>query len=127
MTRSRAEELIRKPDEPPRPTFKDLFFDLVFVLAFTGITDLLIADATVHRRTFFGGVGQTLLLLLALLMVWFVTVWVTDLYSTRAPVVQLTVAGATLGGLLMAIELPGAFDSRGLAFAGAYVTIHVGR
>lgn len=127
MTRSRGEELLRKPDEPPRATFKDLFFDLVFVLAFTGIVDLLIADATAHRRAFFSGVGQTLLLLLALLMVWFVTVWVTDLYSTRRTKIQLVVAGATFGGLLMAIELPQAFGNRGLAFAGAYVAIHVGR
>ncbi len=127
MTTSRAEDLLRKPDEPPRATFKDLFFDLVFVLAFTGIADLLVADATVHRRTFFSGAGQTLLLLLALLMVWFVTVWVTDLYSTRQAPIQLVVAGATFGGLLMAIETPQAFGNRGLAFAGAYVAIHVGR
>jgi low temperature requirement protein LtrA len=99
----------------------------VFVLAFTGITDLLIAAATVHRRTFFSGAGQTLLLLLALLMVWFVTVWITELYNTRRPEIQLVVTGATFGALLMAIELPQAFGNRGLAFAGAYVAIHIGR
>jgi low temperature requirement protein LtrA len=127
MTRSRAEELIRQPDQPPRATFKDLFFDLVFVVGFTGVTGLLVADATVHRRTFFSGAGQTLLLILALLMVWFVTVWITELYNTRRPEVQVVVSGATFGGLLMAIELPQAFGNRGLAFAGAYVAIHLGR
>src|SRR5690242_18078030 len=115
MARSRAEELLRDPSDPARATFKDLFFDLVFVLGFTAIVDMLIADATDHRRTFFRGVGQTLLLVLALLMVWFVTAWVTDLYNTRRSEIQFVVAGATFGGLLMAIELPEAFGNQGLA------------
>lgn len=127
MAGSRAGELLREPDQAPRATFKDLFFDLVFVLAFTGTVNLLIADATVHRRTFLSAAGKTLLLLLALLMVWFVTAWITDLYNTRRREIELVVAGATFGSLLMAIELPQAFGGRALFFAAAYAAIHIGR
>src|SRR5262249_33898472 len=103
MRRNRAAELLRKPEQPPRASFKELFFDLVFVFAFTGITERLIANATVHRRTFFTEAGKTLLLLLALLMVWFITAWVTDLYDPQRPRVELVVAAAMFGGLLMTI------------------------
>jgi low temperature requirement protein LtrA len=127
MTRSRAHELLRKPEQPPRATFKELFFDLVFVFAFTQITERLIANVTVHRRTLLSAVGEPLLALLALLMVWFITAWVTDLYDPQRPRVQLVIAGGMIGGLLMAVELPQAFGNWGLAFAGAYVAIHIGR
>jgi low temperature requirement protein LtrA len=111
----------------PRATFKELFFDLVFVFAFTGITRLLIADVTSFRRMFLTEAGETLLMLLALLMVWFITTWVTDLYNLQQPRIQLVVAGAMFGGLIMAVALPRAFGDRGLAFAGAYVAVHIGR
>ena len=127
MTTRRAVALLRKPEQPPRATFKELFFDLVFVFAFTGVSQQFVADVTVHRRTFVTDVGETLLVLLALLMVWFITAWVTDLYDLQRPEVQLVVAWALFGGLIMAVVLPRAFGSRGLAFAGAYVAIHIGR
>jgi low temperature requirement protein LtrA len=127
MTTRTAAALLRKPDQPPRATFKELFFDLVFVFAFTGVSEKLIADVTLHRRTFVVDVGETLLVLLAVLMVWFITAWVTDLYDLQRPVVQIVVAWALFGGLVMAVEVPRAFGNRSLAFAGAYVAVHIGR
>jgi low temperature requirement protein LtrA len=127
MTRSRAEELLRKPEQPQRATFLELFFDLVFVFAFTRVAERLISDLTSHRRTFFSEAGKTLLLVLALLLVWFATAWITDLYNAKRPEIQLVVVGSMFGGLLMAVALPQAFGNRGLAFASAYVAIHIGR
>jgi low temperature requirement protein LtrA len=98
MTGSRASKVLRKPEQPPRATFKELFFDLVFVFGFTRITARLMSDVTVYRRTSLTQVGETLLVLLALLMVWFITAWVTDLYDPDRPEVQLVVAGAMFGG-----------------------------
>ncbi|MDZ5441673.1 low temperature requirement protein A [Micromonospora sp. 4G57] len=42
MTTSRVAELLRKPGDPQRATFLELFFDLVFVLAFTQLSHGLI-------------------------------------------------------------------------------------
>jgi low temperature requirement protein LtrA len=104
-----------------------LFFDLVFVFAFTRVSQQLLAALTSHRRALLTDAGETLLLLLALLMVWFATAWITDLYDSRRPEVQLVVAGSMFGSLLMAVALPRAFGSGGLAFAAAYFAIHIGR
>jgi len=127
MTGSRAGELLRKPEQPPRATFLELFFDLVFVFAFIRVSEQLLANVTSQRQTFLTAVGEPLLLLLALLMIWFATTWVTDLYDPRRQDVGLVLAGTMFGTLLMAVALPKAFGDRALPFAGAYVAIHVGR
>jgi low temperature requirement protein LtrA len=127
MLMTNATELLRKPEQRPRATLLELFFDLIFVFAFTRVTQRLAGDVTVNRWTFVTGIGKTLVLLLALLMVWFVTVWVADLYDLYRPRIQLVIAGTVLGALAMALTLPSAFDKHGLTFAGAYVAIHIGR
>jgi low temperature requirement protein LtrA len=127
MMRSRAGELLRKPGQPPRATFLELFFDLVFVFAFSRVSQGLVSDLASNRRSALTAAGETLVLLLAFLMVWFATAWVTDLYDPKKPEIQLVVAGAMLGSLLMGVAVPYAFGGGGLAFAGAYVVIHIGR
>jgi low temperature requirement protein LtrA len=124
---SSAARLLRKPEQPERATFLDLFFDLVFVLALTRVSLRLFDDVTAQRRMVVTEAGQTLLLLLALLMVWFAMAWITDLYDPRAPAIQLLVIAAMFGVLVMAVALPDAFDTRALAFACAYVAIHLVR
>jgi low temperature requirement protein LtrA len=123
MTRSSGEHLLRRPDEPSEPTLLELLFDLVFVFAFGRISDLLVAGLNSSGRTI-DEFGKALLLLLALLMVWFATAWVTDLYDPHRPEIQFVIAGAMFGIMLMALALPRAFGSLGLAFAVAYVAIH---
>jgi low temperature requirement protein LtrA len=127
MMRSRAGELVRKPGQPARVGFLELFFDLVFVFAFIRVSDQLLATLMSHRQAFFTDAGKTLLLLLALLMVWYATAWITDLYDSERPEIQLVVTGSMFGSLLMAIALPRAFGSGGLVFATTYVAIHIGR
>jgi low temperature requirement protein LtrA len=127
MARSRAGELLRKPEQPARAGFLELFFDLVFVFAFTRVSQQVLVALTSHRQVLLTDAGKALLLLLAFLMVWFATAWITDLYDSRRLEIQLVVAGSMFGSLLMAVALPGAFGSGGLAFAIAYVAIHIGR
>ena len=124
---SSVDELIRKPEQQPRVTLLELFFDLVFVFAFTRVTDRLVKDITDHQRTFLLEIGETLQVLLALLVVWFVTAWVTNLYDQQRPEIQLVIAGTIFGALGMAITLPQAFSKHGLTFASEYVAIHIGR
>ncbi|MDQ7908114.1 low temperature requirement protein A [Phytohabitans sp. ZYX-F-186] len=125
MAASKAETLLRKPGQPPGVSYLELFFDLVFVFALTQLSQWLLEDIT--SRWQIVKAAQALLLLLALLMLWFVVAWVTDVYDPQQPEVQLVVAGAMFGILVMAVALPEAFGSRGLVFAGAYVAIHLGR
>jgi low temperature requirement protein LtrA len=102
-------------------TFVELFFDLVFVFAITQVSHGLIEHFSA------GGALQALVLLLAVWWVWVYTSWVTNwLDPERLPVrvLLLVLMGV---GLLLSASMPRAFESRGLAFAGAYVAMQVGR
>lgn len=127
MGTSQPRTPLRKPGQPQQATFLELFFDLVFVFALTRVSQRLAEDLTTQRQIVFTEAGQTLLLLLALLMVWFTTAWVTDLFDPDRPEIQLLVFATMLGSLVMAVATPEAFGTRALAFAGAYVAIHVSR
>jgi low temperature requirement protein LtrA len=111
----------RRGHEDSRVTFLELFFDLVFVFAVTQLSHLLLAHLSLS------GVIQTTLLLMAVWWVWIFTSWVTNwLNPDRAPV-RLMLIVLMLAGLVLSTSLPEAFESRGLAFAGAYVFMQVGR
>jgi low temperature requirement protein LtrA len=99
----------------------ELFFDLVFVFAVTQLSHMLLAHLTL------AGVGQTAMLLLAVWWVWIYTSWVTNWLDPERVPVRLCLFGLMLAGLLMSVSLPHAFGERGLLFACAYVSMHVGR
>lgn len=121
---TRAAELLRKPGQPQRPSLLELFFDLVFIFALNRVSHRLVEDLT-GRQTVLVEAGETLLLLLAFIVLWFVTAWVTDIYDPQRPQLQLLVYAAMLGALIMAVAVPRAFGDRSLAFAGAYVAVHI--
>lgn len=127
MATSGAANLLRKPGQPQRATFLELFFDLVYIFALTRVTQRLVEDFTTERRIVLPEAGQTLLLLLALWLVWALTASVTDLYDPQRPAIQLLVVVTMFGSLVMAVALPQAFGGRGLVFASAYIAIHIGR
>jgi low temperature requirement protein LtrA len=111
----------RRGHEDSRVTFVELFFDLVFVFAVTQLSHLLLAHLSLP------GAIQTTLLLMAVWWVWVFTSWVTNwLNPDRAPV-RLMLFILMLAGLVLSTSLPEAFESRGLAFAAAYVFMQVGR
>ncbi|MET8232763.1 low temperature requirement protein A [Micromonospora sp. NPDC005298] len=123
---TRAVALLRRPGQPQRPSLLELFFDLVFVFALNRVSHRLVEDLT-ERRAVVAEVGETLLLLLAFMVLWFVTAWVTDLYDPQRLRLQLLVYAAMLGAMMMAVAVPHAFGDRALAFAGAYVAVHIVR
>jgi low temperature requirement protein LtrA len=127
MAMGGAAQLLRKPGQPERATFLELFFDLVFIFALTRVSHRLVEDITTERRIVLTEAGQTLLVLLALWMVWSATALITDLYDPEQPQIQLLIVATMSGSLVMAIAVPEAFGEHALAFAGAYVAIHVGR
>jgi low temperature requirement protein LtrA len=113
--------LLRSESEGGRVTYMELFFDLVYVLAVTQLTQLLL------QRLSIGGALQTLLLLLALWWAWIDTAWVTNWFAPDRTGVRLMLVALMLLSLIMAATLPEAFDGRGLAFASAYAAGQIGR
>jgi low temperature requirement protein LtrA len=104
-----------------RATTLELFYDLVFVFAITQISHLLLEHLT------WEGVGQSVVVLLAVWWSWNYTTWVTNELDPESNVVRLLLIGLMLGSLVMAVAIPDAFGDRALLFAGAYVAIQVGR
>jgi low temperature requirement protein LtrA len=111
----------RRRGEEQRATTLELFYDLVFVFAITQISHLLL------ERLSWAGVGQSLVVLLAVWWSWNYTTWVTNELDPESIVVRLLLLGLMLASLVMAIAIPDAFGDRALLFAGAYVAIQVGR
>jgi low temperature requirement protein LtrA len=104
-----------------RVTSMELFFDLVYVLAVTQLSHLLVGHLTVR------GAAQMALLLVAVWIAWVYNAWFTNWFDPDRRLVRLVLLGVMLASLLMSATLPAAFGDRGLVFAGAYVAMQVGR
>jgi low temperature requirement protein LtrA len=104
-----------------RVTSVELFFDLVYVLAVTQLSHLLLEHLDAR------GAAQTALLLVAVWIAWVYNAWFTNWFDPDRRPVRLMLLGAMLASLLMSASLPESFGERGLLFAGAYVAMQVGR
>ena len=109
------------PDREARVTNAELFFDLVFVFAVTQLSHTLL-----HHFTPLGAV-QVTLLFLAVWWVWVYTTWVTNWLDPEQTPVRILLFLLMLGGLVLSMSIPKAFEERGLWFAGAYATMQIGR
>lgn len=121
MATDRAARLLRTREDPQRASYMELFFDLAFIFALAELT------RAVRDDTSAGGTLRTLLLLAAIWWVWTVTAWSSDWFSPDSPFVRGLLAWVMFGGLLMAAAIPHAFGRYAIVFAGAYVTLHIGR
>jgi len=104
-----------------RVTFLELFFDLVFVLVITQLSQLLLTDLTPK------GAAEMLFLLVAIWVAWVYTTWWTNTFDTDAVPVRLVVLVMMLAGVMMALAIPQAWGDRALLFALAYVGLHIVR
>jgi low temperature requirement protein LtrA len=111
----------RAHDKAARVTSVELFFDLVFVFAITQLSHALLHHLTVR------GAAETLLLLLAVWWVWIYTSWATNWLNPDRTLVRLLLFLLMLGGLVLSASIPKAFEDRGLWFAGAYISMQIGR
>jgi low temperature requirement protein LtrA len=112
---------VRGGHETSRVTYVELFFDLVFVFAVTQLSHALLEHLSL------GGLLQTTLLFLAVWWVWIYTSWATNWLDPDKVPVRLMLFVLMLAGLVLSTSIPKAFETRGLAFAGAYVVMQVGR
>lgn len=92
----------------------ELFFDLVFVLAITQCTALMIEHPT------WEGVAQGLLVLGVVWWTWVGYSWLTSVVDPEDDKVRLTIFVAMAAVLVLALCVPKAFGSLGLTFAVAY-------
>ncbi|MCO1596962.1 low temperature requirement protein A [Micromonospora sp. RHAY321] len=127
MTASGDRGLLRSAASPERATFLELFLDLVFVFALTRISARLIADFTGGQRGVPAGIGQALLLFLALWALWSLTVWSTSWLEPETPIVQTVVIMTLVGAMVMAVAVPDGFGERAPLFAVTFVTLQIGR
>ncbi len=97
----------------------ELFFDLVFVFAFTQVTQLLASELS------WGGLGQGVLLIAALWLAWQSYAWLgttVDLDEGGVRLAMLAVMGAMLAG---ALAVPDAFGDGAVLFAAAYAVVRI--
>jgi len=103
--------------EGERVTPLELFFDLVFVLALTQCTTLI-----VHTPTW-EGMLKGLLALGVLWWSWTGYAWLTSVVDPEEGIVRLVMFAAMAAFLVAALCVPGAFGSEALLFACAYAAV----
>ncbi|MBJ7347262.1 MAG: low temperature requirement protein A, partial [Thermoleophilaceae bacterium] len=109
--------LFRRREGEERATSLELFFDLVYVFAITQLAIALVSDISV------AGIGQSMLVLLAVWWAWNYTTWMTNWFDPDLITVRLVLMATMLLSLLMAVAIPTAFTTGGLFFAISYVTL----
>ncbi|MFI7608181.1 low temperature requirement protein A [Micromonospora sp. NPDC049366] len=127
MAARHGADLLRPPTSSGRATFLELFFDLAFVVALTQVSHRFADLGDDTGWTLVTGFGRTLLLFMALWLVWSHTTWITSRYEPERSIIQAVVVGTMLAGLVMAVTLPRAMEERAPAFAAAYLTVTVVR
>ena len=106
------------PTTERRVSTFELFFDLVFVFAFTQVTASLAHDLN------WTGLVHGLLVFAVLWWAWGAYAWLTNAVPTEgAPRLVLLAGMASM--LVVALAVPTAFDGSGVAFAVAYLLVMV--
>jgi low temperature requirement protein LtrA len=99
----------------------ELFFDLVFVLAFTQCGALM-AD-----QPSWEGIGRGMLVLAVLWWAWVGYAWLTSVIEPEEGAVRIAIFAAMAGLLVVALCVPQAFGDRALTFAIAYGVVRAGQ
>jgi low temperature requirement protein LtrA len=106
-------------DHEHRVTPRELFFDLVFVFAFTQVATLLADDPT------FAGIGHGVLVLAALWWAWAAYAWLTNTVDPEEGVVGAALLVALIAMFIAALVVPGVFEDDGVLFGAAFLLVAV--
>ena len=104
-------------DHEHRVTPRELFFDLVFVFAFTQVATLLADDPT------FAGIGRGVLVLAALWWAWAAYAWLTNIVDPEEGVVGAALLVALIAMFVAALVVPGVFEDEGVLFGAAFLIV----
>ena len=99
----------------------ELFFDLVFVFAVTQLSHRLVAHLTPL------GALETLILFAAVWWLWIFTSWATNWLDPERGLVRFMLMAMMLGGIILSVAIPKAFEEMALLFAATYVVMQLGR
>jgi low temperature requirement protein LtrA len=102
-----------------RVTPLELFFDLVFVFAFTQVTTVLSDNPT------WSGLGHALLILAALWWAWASYAWLTNTVDPGLGAVSAAMLVAMAAMFVAALAVPDAFGSHGVLFGAAFLMVTV--
>jgi low temperature requirement protein LtrA len=115
------QSLVRPREVARAVTPLELFFDLVYVFTVSQLAQNLLEQVDVR------GMTETLILTLAVMYAWFMTVWTSNwLDGDRRPV-QLLLLGVMFASLLMSTSVSEAFGGRAGLFVIGYLAIQIGR
>lgn len=95
----------------------ELFFDLVFVFAFTQVTTLLLDHVS------WGGLGRGLLVLVVLWRAWASYAWLTNTIDAEAGPVMAVILIAIGAMFVAALAVPEAFTAHRLVFGLAFFVV----
>jgi low temperature requirement protein LtrA len=108
---------VRRDGEQVTPL--ELFFDLVFVLALTQCTDVIV------ERPTWAGFGEGLLVLALLWWAWVGYAWLTSVVDPEEGGVRLVFFAAMAAFLVAALAVPDAFGDDSIALAVAYGVVRL--
>jgi low temperature requirement protein LtrA len=106
-------------EEERKTSYLELFFDLVFVFAFTQVTALILEDTSVQ------GFLRAALVLAMVWWAWSAYAWMTNAIDIENVVTRLLVFAAMAAGFFMALSVPDAFQDEAAWFAVAYFVVRV--
>jgi low temperature requirement protein LtrA len=110
-------ELVAEREQ--RVTPLELFFDLVFVFAFTQVTTVLSDNPT------WSGLGHALLILGVLWWAWASYAWLTNTVDPGLGAVSAALLVAMAAMFVAALAVPDAFGSHGVLFGVAFLIVTV--
>jgi low temperature requirement protein LtrA len=99
----------------------ELFFDLVYVFTVSQLAHNLLEHVDAR------GMIETLVLTLAVMYAWFMTVWTSNWLDGDRQPVRLLLLGLMFASLLMSTSVSEAFGDRAGLFVIGYLSIQVGR
>ena len=103
--------------EDQKVTPLELFFDLVFVFAFTQVTGLMAENTT------WEGVGQGMLVLAAVWWAWGAFAWLTNSLHSDDGIARLGLMAAMAAMLVAALAVPEAFGGDSVVFGLFYFAV----
>ncbi len=106
-------------EEEKRTGFIELFFDLVFVFAFTQVTTLALEDTSA------AGFGRAALVFALIWWAWSAYAWLTDAIDVENVATRLFLFGGMLAVFFMALAVPNAFGDEAAWFVVAYFLVRV--
>jgi low temperature requirement protein LtrA len=119
--RPRSHTLVRPREVARSVTPLELFFDLVYVFTVSQLARHLLDHVDAR------GMAETLVLTLAVMYAWFMTVWTSNWLDADRQPVRLLLLCLMFASLVMSTSVAEAFGDRAGLFVIGYLAIQVGR